>query len=455
MKKTLTLLALAIAGIQTVTAQSANSNRCGLDIVRESYFAAHPEARATYATSRAATLSSATDVQAKTTANGPIPVIFHIVLTAGQLSTIGGIAGVAERVDSSIAVLNRDFNRRNPDSTQIPAVFKSRYANVDIQFGLARRDELGQASPGYEIYTIPSSTGITAFSVNPVSSAAGSGFACSDAKYNTAQGGNGLSAWDVSKYLNIWVCNMNNPNGVLGIALSPGTTSSFGIPAVERGLVLNYGAFGKRRLPTQYFITGIDGSRTLTHEAGHFFELDHIWGGSDPENCSDDDGIGDTPQQLDENFGCPNAVIANCTNSAGGEMWMNYMDYCDDICLVMFSTQQGNLMRAQVQGSGPSVTLTQNPILVTPLAINNVQAQVNLTLSPNPARGYATLSYNTSQKLKSAILMDATGRAVRTFAIASTAGTLSLDLQGIAAGLYTLRADFEAGGATQKLVVQP
>lgn len=454
MKKALTLLALSLAGVQIANAQKPASPRCGLDIVRETYFAKHPDARAAYETARASTLASATNVQAKTTANGPIPVVFHIVLTAGQLNTIGGTTGVAERVDSSLAVLNRDYNRRNSDSTLIPSVFKPLYANVDIQFGLARRDELGQATPGYEIYTIPASAGVSSF--DPLSGNAGSTYFCSDAKYPPAQNGNGLSAWDPTKYLNVWVCNIDQ--GVLGIAAPPSlTTGGFqSLPLVERGVVLTYGAFGKRRTGTQYFLQGTsyDKGRTLTHELGHFFELSHIWG-DDNGTCSGDDGIGDTPLQDEENFGCPSGVLANCTGSAGGEMWMNYMDYCNDACLFMFTTQQGNLMRAQVQGSGPSVSLTQNPILVTPLAINDVQTQIGLALSPNPARSSATLTYNASQKLKSAILMDATGRVVRTFVPARTASALSLDLQGIAAGLYTFRADFDGGSATQKLVIQP
>lgn len=457
MKKAFTLLALSLAGVQIADAQTSAASRCGVDIVRESYFARYPDARSRYEASRTAILEDATNnAQAKTTANGPIPVVFHIVLTTQQLAGIGGTAGVAERVDSSIAVLNRDFNRRNADSSRIPAVFKSLYGNADIQFGLARRNEQGLATPGYEILT----TSTSGFEVDFDASTPGSGQACAGAKYSSGQGGEGLNAWDPSKYFNIWICNTESSFGeVLGIAIGPGFGSQFNIPAVEYGVVLDYLAFGKKRLPSQAFISGIDSSRTLTHETGHFFELNHIWG-DDGNACPgqsgySDDGIGDTPIQDKENTGCPSGVLPNCTGSAGGEMYMNYMDYCDDRCLVMFTTQQCNLMRAQVQGSGPSVTLTQNPILVTPLAVNDVKAMTGLALSPNPARNYATLTHNASQKLKSAILMDATGRAIRTFAPASTTGVISLDLHGIAAGIYTLRAEFEAGAAAQKIVVQP
>ena len=458
MKKALTLLALALLGVEATTAQSVNTPRCGHDIIRESYFANHPDARASYEAAREASFAAMADEpQAKTTANGPIPVVFHVVLTASQLNTIGGTAGVMERADSSIAVLNRDYNRRNGDSTLIPAVFKPLYSNMDIQFGLARRNEQGQATTGVEIYTIPSSAGITAFSANPDANAHGSGFACSDAKYSTTQGGNGLSAWDQSKYLNIWICNINNPNGVLGIAISPNTSTLFGVPAAERGVVLNYGAFGKRRLATQYFISGIDQGRTLTHEIGHFFELEHIWGTSAAGTCADDDGINDTPPQFDENYNCPTGVIPNCTNSPGGEMYMNYMDYLDDACLVMFTNGQGVRMRQQLQFGGPSYGLTQNPTLTVPLDIDDVAAAIKLNLAPNPARGFATLSFDPKAGIGRAVLVDALGRSLRIFNSTSrSAGTISLDLSGVPAGLYTVRVETADGVAiSQKLLVQP
>src|SRR5580693_8239113 len=63
----------------------------------------------------------------------PIPVIFHIVLNQAQINKLNGITGIEERIDSQIAVINRDYNALNSDSVLIPIPFKPLYANVGIQ----------------------------------------------------------------------------------------------------------------------------------------------------------------------------------------------------------------------------------------------------------------------------------------------------------------------------------
>ena len=82
---------------------------------------------------------------------------------------------------------------------------------------------------------------------------------------------------------------------------------------------------------------------TIVHELGHYFNLEHIWGddnGACPGDAGySDDGVNDTPIQKDENYGCPTFPSVSCSVSApNGDMFMNYMDYCDDVCLTMFTT---------------------------------------------------------------------------------------------------------------------
>jgi hypothetical protein len=106
------------------------------------------------------------------------------------------------------------------------------------------------------------------------------------------------------------------------------------------GVVLDYLAFGKKTSVTQYFQSGSERGRTMVHELGHYFTLKHIWGDTPVGSgtCSDDDGVGDTPQQKDANQSvCPTFPKANCANSTGGEMFMDFMDYVPDICMRMFS----------------------------------------------------------------------------------------------------------------------
>lgn len=86
--------------------------------------------------------------------------------------------------------------------------------------------------------------------------------------------------------------------------------------------------------------------RTLTHEVGHYFGLRHIFSG-----CNNGDMIDDTPNQSEENVGVPtinlNTCISTAENSCGTrDFYMNYMDYVDDVSMVMFTADQGAVMDA-------------------------------------------------------------------------------------------------------------
>ena len=95
--------------------------------------------------------------------------------------------------------------------------------------------------------------------------------------------------------------------------------------------------------------------RTVTHEVGHWFGLYHIWG-DDGTSCSGSDYITDTPNQADENYGCPNfATNSSCGNQ--GDMSMNYMDYTDDACMYMFTALQKSRMQATYAVGGPRAAL--------------------------------------------------------------------------------------------------
>jgi len=82
--------------------------------------------------------------------------------------------------------------------------------------------------------------------------------------------------------------------------------------------------------------------RTLTHELGHYMTLDHLWGNG---GCNSDDGIADTPDQNDSNFGCPSANTSSCGSI---DLHMSYMDYSNDACMYMFSNEQASNMNSYV-----------------------------------------------------------------------------------------------------------
>lgn len=134
--------------------------------------------------------------------------------------------------------------------------------------------------------------------------------------------GDQVGAW--SGYLNIYV-QINT--GYLGYAPYGGSGNGDGV-------VIDASAFGAGQgcsgvSPDSPYNLG----RTLTHEVGHYFLLDHIWG----NGCNSDDDVSDTPDQASDYDGCPNLGASSCGST---DMHMNYMDYTNDMCMYMFSAGQ-------------------------------------------------------------------------------------------------------------------
>ena len=100
-------------------------------------------------------------------------------------------------------------------------------------------------------------------------------------------------------------------------------------------------------------------SRTLTHEVGHWLNLDHLWGNNNnPGNassCSQDDAVDDTPRCIGVTS-C-NLNSNTCSNDAADGYWTsdvidnveNYMEY--SYCNKMFTNGQKNRMRAALLSS--------------------------------------------------------------------------------------------------------
>jgi PKD repeat protein len=108
-----------------------------------------------------------------------------------------------------------------------------------------------------------------------------------------------------------------------------------------------------------------DLGRTGTHEVGHWLGLFHTFqggcSGDSASNCnSEGDRVCDTPPTAAPNYGCPN-TRNSCMESPVdyNDMMVNYMDYGDDACLLMFSTGQKDRM-------GFFLTNTRNTIWSAP-----------------------------------------------------------------------------------------
>ncbi|MBC7865302.1 MAG: T9SS type A sorting domain-containing protein [Bacteroidia bacterium] len=273
-----------------------------------------------------------------------IPVVFHVVYkTAGQ-----NISNA--QVLSQLTVLNEDYGRTNADTSNTPAAFKPVAANTGIQFCIAQQDENGNPTTGIERRL----TTVTSWTTD-------------DAVKFYAQGG--LDAWDPTKYLNIWVCNLGS--GLLGYGEFPtGTVSN------TYGLVIGYFCCGNTGAVSPPYNLG----RTSTHEIGHCFNLGHIWG-DDGGSCSGSDGVADTPNSASEHYGCPNYPLLDaCQTANPGIMFMNYMDYTDDNCMNMFTTGQANRMLAVV--NNPPYNALQTSIACVPIILQADDAGLPGITSP-------------------------------------------------------------------------
>ncbi|QJW88712.1 zinc metalloprotease [Spirosoma taeanense] len=211
------------------------------------------------------------------------------------------------QIASQIAVLNQDFNRRNPDVTLTPSLFKGRVGDMQMNFVLAG---VNRKASNQAVWQADDSMKFSALG--------------------------GIDVTQPDKYLNMWVCRIEDSGyELLGYAQFPG------FPPETDGVVINPRSFGTiGQLYPEY-----NKGRTATHEIGHWLSLQHIWGDGP---CGVDDYVRDTPDSDSPNFGCP----AYPTKACGGTlMTMNFMDYSDDPCMYMFS--RGQVTRSRWMFSSP------------------------------------------------------------------------------------------------------
>lgn len=275
----------------------------------------------------------------KTTGIVTIPVVFHVLYNQNNATQNISTA----RINAQMAVLNQDYSGTNTDVGNVPSVFQPFVANTDIQFCLAVRDPGGNTTDGI----IRKQTTVTSFgsSGNPI-------------KFNSSGGDD---AWPRDSYLNIWVGQLGG--GLLGYAQFPG-----GAAATDGVVLLNGSVGGPGAMGTA---APYNRGRTATHEIGHWLNLRHINGDA---SCGND-FVADTPTQQSLNFGCPGFPKISCGNGPNGEMFMNYMDYVDDNCMIMFTEGQSTRMNTAITVSRASLITSLGCVPVTAGApVANFQA---------------------------------------------------------------------------------
>lgn len=283
-----------------------------------------------------------------------IPVVFHVLHNGANVGVGLNISNA--QVLSQLAVLNEDYRKTNADTILIPSVFTGVAADCEINFCLAQTAPNGSATTGIDRinYTTLGAT-VPPFQKSYV-----------DGTIKPA------TIWNPNNYLNIWVVP-DYRDGIfdlLGHATFPAGSTLSGLSApfgtlTSDGVVIWYKACGRvGNLDPTY-----DEGRTATHEVGHWLGLRHIWGDA---NCGND-YCNDTPIQQTSNFGCPAFPNVTCTNGPNGDMFMNYMDYTDDPCMFMFTTNQKARVQTVMANSPFRVALSQSttcnlPVVAAPVA---------------------------------------------------------------------------------------
>lgn len=457
MKKILVWIGALFLWTGTVIS-AQNIQKCGYDQLKHQILAENPHLRGKLESYESQIKewagkygNSLAETQLKNTDVVTIPVVFHVILTQQQLNQLGGESGILSRAISQIEALNDDFNALNADLANTPAAFQPVIGNAGIRFGLAHRKPNGLSTDGYEILI----TNKGGFDIDQGS--AGSGFGGSDAKYTIS---GGLNSWDPSKYLNVWIINPIQSGSALtlGMALPPSYVNSFGIPASEKGIILHYGVFGKRSGPgSQYYLSGNDKGRTLTHEVGHMLSLRHIWGDNDgcPPATPDDD-IADTPPQASANHGCPVFPSVSCNNGPSGDMFMNYMDYVNDACMYMFTRDQVDRMNLMLTLPQESLGLTQHPeLLEWPTSVTETGYNSEVHFYPNPAEKEIYITMTNTLGLRDIRLMNMFGQQLdKIDNIIPQVNEYSFDVSGYPSGIYFVKCTFDNGTMIRKIIVQ-
>jgi hypothetical protein len=291
----------------------------------EAYLQAHPD----YAAQRTALDNLFANYVARLAQEGEaglrsgvvvIPVVVHVIYKTRAQNISNA------QVRSQIAILNRDYRKRNRDVGKVPAPYKPRVGDMRIEFRLAARDPDGKPTTGIT----RTKTDKAVFPRDPANRFTSAGVPM---KFSST---GGVDAWPAGQYLNIWVCNLQSP--LLGFSTFPGD------PANVDGVVIDYEYFGDVGTAKAPY----DRGRTATHEIAHWLNIRHIWG--DDQNsgdvCAGSDLIDDTPNQAIAHSDSPVFPKVTCNNGPHGDMFMNYMDYTYDKSMYMFTAGQSKRMDA-------------------------------------------------------------------------------------------------------------
>jgi hypothetical protein len=325
---------------------------------------------------------------------------------------------------TQINVINADYNGTNSDisnwtaaSTFYPGV---NTGDLDLQFIIASQNH-------------PAGTGL---SNGTLAITFGTDFLNGDDTDTTWAG-----------YMNFVIRDLGS--GLLGYSYLGGS------PAAGDTVVMNTwcygtgtGVPGTAYVPASPFNLG----RTVTHELGHFFNLDHTFESTScfppTANCTTEgDKVCDTPRLTVETYGCPGNGSVNACGTLKS-LTMNYMDYVDDACMYMFTAGQATRALAYIN----TIVSQYN----TNVLGNTTFLSSNFSIYPNPSNGVFNLKLNDVVSNFNVDIFDITGKIIYTNEYLDNSDLVKVInvQQEISKGIYFMNIKSDSGTITKKIIIE-
>lgn len=303
-KVTIFTLLISTALVGKINAQ--NLQPCLTDEVNQAFFEMHPEFQSQILQLQQVFEDECLQQNGSSVERAVkiVPVVFHVIHNYGSENISNA------QIANALHLMNLDFNKMQPDTTAIIPLFKPIIGNTQFEFRLARKDPQGNCTNGIT-RTVSTHTywaDDEAKAIAPI--------------------------WQRDKYLNVWIVQKLS-NGAGGYTIYP-DFAAFS-PNTDGVILVNqqFGAIGTS--------SGVDlAKRTLTHEVGHFFRLNHTWGNSNTPGVScGNDNVDDTPQTKGTNGQGCNTAQSTC---GAVDNVQNIMDYAS--CPKMFTVGQAARMNS-------------------------------------------------------------------------------------------------------------
>jgi hypothetical protein len=269
-KKSLLLAATTLSLLPTGNTH-AQTKPCATDEMRQKAIQQHPEIlemeaefeRQIQAGIKKINLNNFAKKTAGDQTNNPnfvydIPVVVHIIhdFNTYNTSTFNGDFIPDDFIYKAVKDWNIVFAKQNADTADVIAPFKKYIGNPRIRLHLATKDPNGNPTKGitrrrsYLTYT-----------------------ASDKAKFD---------GWPNDAYMNLWFINKMSDDHANAAAYAYKPATAAYIPYYDG--VISLASYMN------------NGSKTMPHELGHEFNLDHTWGGTNQPNVAcGDDNVDDTP----------------------------------------------------------------------------------------------------------------------------------------------------------------